>query len=406
MLRRVKRESHLSNPISYLYLVLPYGISSGFCSITLPFVLVRHGYSVAAAASVVALGLSANLWRFAGAPIVDLTLSLRRWYLLGLGACFVTLLGLGLMPLRVENAVVLTLVVFLAQIGANLAIIPVGGFIAHTVHEEEKGRAAGWYQAGNLGGMGLGGGAGVWIASHHSFFAASTVLALALLVSAFALRFVPDVSPFIEDSVKNRLGAMGRDLLELVRTPLGLLTICLVTSPIGSGAMNNLWSAVAPDWHTGADTVALVTGVLNGIISAIGCIAGGWIADRVGRWWSYFGSGTLIALIAIAMALAAPTSGAFSIWVLSYAFACGIAYAAFSAICLFATARGAASTKYSLLSSFGNLPVIYVTALDGWAHDRYGSAGMLFWEAAIGLIAVVLGGLAVAILKNRAAIPR
>ena len=154
-----------SNPITFGFLVLPYGISNGFVSITLPFVLVREGFSVAAAASVVALGLSANLWRFAGAPVVDLTLSLRRWYLLGLGACVVTLLLLGLMPLRPETAIALTAVAFLSQVGANLVVIPVGGFIAHTVRQDQKGRAAGWYQAGNLGGTGIGGGAGVWMAS-------------------------------------------------------------------------------------------------------------------------------------------------------------------------------------------------------------------------------------------------
>jgi MFS family permease len=137
-------EARSSNPITYLFLVLPYGISNGFVSVTLPFVLVRGGFSVAAAASVVALGLSANLWRFAGAPVVDLTLSLRRWYSLGLGACVATLLLLGLMPLRPETAIALTVVAFISQVGANLVVIPVGGFIAHTVPEDQKGRAAGW----------------------------------------------------------------------------------------------------------------------------------------------------------------------------------------------------------------------------------------------------------------------
>lgn len=254
--------------------------------------------------------------------------------------------------------------------------------------------------------MGLGGGAGVWVASHYSFFAASVVLAFALLLAGFALRFVPDVSPFHGETIPHRLRAMGRELLDLICTPLGLITIGLVTSPIGSGAMNNLWSAVAPDWQTGANTVALVTGVLNGVVSAVGCAAGGWIADRFGRWWAYFGSGILIALVAIGMALAARTPAAFSTGVICYAFTCGIAYAAFSAVCLFATGRGAASTRYAVLSSFGNLPVIYVTALDGWAHDRSSSAGMLYFEAAIGLVAVLLGGLAVARWLTRPAFAR
>jgi MFS family permease len=402
----VKREPHLSNPATYFFLVLPYGISSGFCTITLPFALVRAGFSVAAAGSVVALGLSANLWRFAGAPVVDLTLSLRRWFLVGLAASVVTLFGLGFMPLRPETVVALTVVVFIAQIGSNLSVIPVGGFMAHTVHDDEKGRAAGWYQAGNLGATGLGGGAGVWLTSHYSFFLAGVVLAAAMLVSALALRFVPDVRPISAERVGHRLREMGRDLLVLLRTPIGLITTIFVASPIGSGAMTNLWSAVAPDWHTSVNTVALVTGLLNGVLSATGCVVGGWMTDRVGRWWAYFGSGILLGLVAIAMALAARNSTAYSIGVLSYAFACGIAYAAFSGIILFAIGRGAASTKYSLLSSAGNLPVVYVTALDGWTHDRFGSAGMLYIEAASGIIAVALAGIVVARLKRTAAIPR
>ncbi|MBA3960684.1 MAG: MFS transporter [Chthoniobacterales bacterium] len=395
-----------SNPITYLFLLLPYGISNGFCSITLPYALVQHGFSVAAAASIVALGLSANIWRFVGAPVVDLTLSLRSWYLIGLTACVASLIGVGAMTLRPKTAVMLTIVVFVSQVGSNLVVIPVGGFIAHTVREEEKGRAAGWYQAGNLGGTGIGGGIGVWIVSQFSFFTAGVTLAAAMIVAALALRFVPDVRPFVSESVGHRIRLMGRDLLDLLRTPIGLLTAILVTSPIGSGAMNNLWSAVAPDWHTGVNTVALVTGVLNGVVGALGCIVGGWMTDRVGRWWAYFGSGVFLAIVAVGMAIAARSSSAFSAGVLAYAFVGGVAYAAFSALVLFAIGRGAASTKYALLSSFGNLPVIYVTAMDGWSHDRYGSAGMLYIEALAGIVAVLLAAVAVWHLRRRAAIPR
>src|SRR5438309_541431 len=107
-------------------------------------------------------------------------------------------------------------------------------------------------------------------------------------------------------------------------------------------------------------------------------------------WWLDGGSGralvgifwlgVLIALVAVVMAMAARSSSAFASGVLCYAFLGGIAYAAFSALVLFAIGRGAASTKYALLSSFGNVPIIYVTALNGWSHDRYGSAGMLMIE--------------------------
>lgn len=56
-----------TKPFVFVFLVLPYGISSGFFSITLPFVLTRSGFSVAIAASIVAIGVSANLWLSLGA---------------------------------------------------------------------------------------------------------------------------------------------------------------------------------------------------------------------------------------------------------------------------------------------------------------------------------------------------
>jgi MFS family permease len=205
-----------SNPFAYFFLVLPYGISNGFVGVTLPFVLVREGFSVAAAAAVVALGLSANLWRFAGAPLVDLTLTLRRWYLLGLTGCSITLLLLGFMPLRTEAVIALTAIAFLSQIGANFVVTPVGGFIAHTVAEDQKGGAGGWYQAGNLGGTGLGGGAGVWLASHYSLLAAGATLAGVMLPGGLALGFVPDVRPILGETI-------GRNCVRRSRSRSGRL---------------------------------------------------------------------------------------------------------------------------------------------------------------------------------------
>ena len=89
-----------TKPFVFFFLVLPYGISSGFVSITLPFVLTRAGFSVAIAASIVAIGISANLWRFLWGPIADLTLTARRWYLIGFSAAALTLFLLGLFPLN------------------------------------------------------------------------------------------------------------------------------------------------------------------------------------------------------------------------------------------------------------------------------------------------------------------
>ena len=128
-------------PFTFFFLALPYGISGGYVAVTLPFVLTRAGFSVATSASIVAIGFSANVWRFLWGPVADLTLTLRRWYAIGVGAGAGTLLFLSFMPLR-DNAV-LPAIVLLSQVAGTLVVLPVGGLMAHTVPEEKKGAPGG-----------------------------------------------------------------------------------------------------------------------------------------------------------------------------------------------------------------------------------------------------------------------
>ena len=72
----------------------------------------------------------------------------------------------------------------------------------------------------------------------------------------------------------------------MIKVPVTLFAIILVLVPIGTGAMANLWSAMAEDWKVDADTVALITGLLSGLISSLGCVAGGYLADRRGIWFA------------------------------------------------------------------------------------------------------------------------
>lgn len=383
------RNRESTAPFTFFFLVFPSGVSTGFASITLPFILVQSGFSVASAGYVVALGTSANLWRFIWGPVADFTLSARRWYLIGLSTTAATLLLLGLIPLYPNSTGLLNVVVFISQVAATLVVLPLGGLMAHTVSEEKKGRAAGWYQAGNLGGNGIGGGAGIWLAAHYSKEIAAWSVSLAMLASALALYFVSDVRLVTAETLRQRMQMLWKDVTTILRSAIPLLITILVCSPIAAGGMNNLWSAVAPDWNASADRVALVSGILNGVVSIIGCVIGGWVADRFGIWWAYFGSGALIGLVAIGMALMARTPGIYVSGVLSYAFAQGVAYAAFSAMVLVAIGRGAAATKYAALSSLGNLPVVYMTALDGWAHDKYGSAAMLHLDGFSGIVCII-----------------
>src|SRR5690349_9752853 len=124
-----------TSPITVFFLVLPNGISLGFISDALPFSLSRAGFTVATSASIVALGLSAQVWRFLWSPVADLAFTLRRWYAAGLVATSFSLLLLGVTPLRKDTTAILTALAFCSQVAASLIVLPVGGVMAHTVIE-------------------------------------------------------------------------------------------------------------------------------------------------------------------------------------------------------------------------------------------------------------------------------
>jgi predicted MFS family arabinose efflux permease len=171
---------------------------------------------------------------------------------------------------------------------------------------------------------------------------------------------------------------------------MGFLALVLCFLPIGSGAAGGLWSAVASDWHASGDTVALVTGVFGGVVMALGCLAGGWLCDRLHRQWVYVGFGLAQAACAVAMAAAPRTETLFVVFTTLYAFITGLTYAGFSAFVLEAMGLGAAATKYSAFASLSNTPIAYMTSLDGWAHARWGAGGMLLTEAAMGAAGLVV----------------
>jgi hypothetical protein len=55
-----------------------------------------------------------------------------------------------------------------------------------------------------------------------------------------------------------------------------------------------------------------------------------------------------------------------------------------------AIGKGAAATKYSLFASLSNMPIYYMTNVEGWAHDRWNAAGMLFTEAVLCAVGAAL----------------
>lgn len=389
MSRPDERHSH---PFLFMILILPFGVMSGYLTVSVAYLLAQAGIPVERIAALIALSYIPHTWKFAWAPIADITLSRRGWYLIGAGVSALGIFATGAIPAKLELLPLLSMIVLVSNFAVTFVGMAVESLMAYGTPEHEKGRAGGWFQAGNLGGSGLGGGLGLWIAQHSSApWMAGAVLGAACLLCSVALFFIPEPPPSrTAGGLRHNLVEVARDLWSVARSRRGYLALVLCFLPIGSGAASGLWSAVANEWRASADVVAIVTGVLGGVVMAVGCLAGGFICDRMDRKKAYVGYGMLQALCAAGMALAPRTPTTYVVFTLVYALITGLTYAGFSAFVLEAMGRGAAATKYSAFASLSNTPIWYMTLIDGAAHKRFGTQGMLLTEAAFGVLGLVL----------------
>jgi len=389
---RLPLASEMPHPAVFMLLIVPFGAMSGYLNVAVVFLLIQAGVRVDASAALVALSYGPQTWKFLWAPIVDTTLSRKRWYLIGSAVSAIGIYALGAMTAVESSLGLLSLIVLLSSFASTFQAMASESLMAYCTAEKTKCRAGGWFQAGNLGGYGLGGGAGLWLSQRvPPPGIGSLAIALTGLACALALLFVREPPmPDHAESYGRTLRALGPDLWQVARSRRGSLALLICFLPIGTGAASNLWAGVAGDWHASAETVALVTGVLGGVVSMFGCLGGGYLADRMNRKAAYALYGVLLTLCAVAMALSPRTESMYVVFTMTYAVVNGFCYAAFSAVALEAIGRGAAATKYNLFASLSNMPIGYMTAVHGWAAVRWGAGGMLNCEAVVAVVAVLL----------------
>ena len=383
---------HAAHPAVYLTLIIPFGVLSGYGGVTLGYALGQAGVTASGVAGLVALYYVPQTWKFLWAPVADLTLTRKRWYVLAAVLLALGFIATGLIPPRGENLGLLSASMFVASAASTFLAMSVESLMAYGTPDAQRGRAGGWFQAGNLGGQGLGGGAGLWLAQHFGEpWLPAVVLAVVSLACCVALAFIPEPPPTPRgETVAGSVRGVLRDLWSVARSRSGFLALLVCFLPIGTGAAANLLAAIADDWRASANTVALVTGALGGIASAIGCFIGGYLCDRMDRKTAYWVFGLAQALCAVAMAIAPRTESMYIAFVMVYWVITGFTYAAFSAVVLEAIGQGAAATKYNVFASLSNMPIAYMTLVDGWARTRWGTAAMLHAEALIGIAAIVL----------------
>src|SRR5262249_32473426 len=141
-------------PLAFAILIIPFGAISGYVTVAIDNLCTSHGLTVTDAALLVASGMFPHVWKFLWAPIVDTTLSRKKWYLLSVVLCAIGITAMSAIPLEKPNMRLLQTVIFVTNLASTFLGMSVEGIMAHTTPPEKRGRVGGWFQAGNLGGTG------------------------------------------------------------------------------------------------------------------------------------------------------------------------------------------------------------------------------------------------------------
>jgi MFS transporter, PAT family, beta-lactamase induction signal transducer AmpG len=371
-------------------LTVPYGSFNAVITVLIPFLLRKHGVPVDRIAGVVAISAIPNFWYFLWSPVVDTGFLRKTWVLIAAGAsalcAWIAILWAS------ATLTQLTVLLFAGNVVSMLLSSSNGALLSTTIDPLMRGRAGGWYNAGNLGGGALGAGLAIWLAGFTPLPVLSVIVAALVFLPALAVLWI------IEERVpRKRPGALfralGSDVWMLLRAPATWLGLMFFLSPVGSAAVANLISSVGPDYHASDAEVAWVSGVAGGLVSALGCMLGGFLCDRMRRTTAYAAAGLFSAIFSGWMALGPASAFTYAGGYIGYSLTAGMAYAAFTALQLEVLGKRphAAGTAYSLLGSSANLPIAYMTWVDGAAYKAAGRRGLMGVDAlANSVIAVLL----------------
>ena len=382
------------HPFVFAVLIVPFGAFGGFVSVALAFLATQRGLTVGQGAELIAIGMLPQVWKFFWAPVADTTLSRHRWYLISSTCCAAGTFAVATIPLGLPTLRLIQALVLATSVATTFLGFSVEAMMAHLTPEPDRGRVSGWFQAGNLGGSGIGGGLGLWLLTKlPAGWEAGLIVAVVMLGCAAVLPLLPDVAAEARDtSIGGAVRRVGSELWAVIRSRDGVLAAVLCFVPVGTGAAAGVLaqSSVAAHWGAGSGVVEWVQGFLSGIVSMVGCIAGGYGCARLGARTSYAVFGGIMAAVTAAMAFLPPTPLVYVAGNLAYAFVTGLSYAAFTGFVLDAIGAGVAATKYNGFASLSNTPIWYMGLFLAAVQTSLGPRDMLLGESACGVLGILI----------------
>ncbi len=350
----------------------------------LAFLLSQQGVESAARAHVVwLLALPTSLY-FLWSPITDFLVRRRTWLLSGALASAVLMVAAFRQPRLTSTGSMVMM--FLSACCSQLVVSSCGGMLGALKAERTRRVSASFYQSGSMAFGAAAASVMIWMSARVGRSMLGIVAGLLVAVPAlFAL-----AAPKQEVIAQSTFAAEWRRIwgefkATFLRWKAVPYTLCMVF-PMASGAAVGLLPGVARDYGVNGDSVAWMNGLVGTLLTAVGALAATLLPVKSRAAVTYLSVALVNAATLCVLWLGPLGPATYYAGVTLYLFTVGMSYALFTAVVLefLGDSGKSGSGRYSIINSLGNVPVLYVIALDGWGGSRFGPRGLPGTEAVVG----------------------
>ena len=374
-------------PWVFALLIIPMAVlSNGVISGGLSFLLSKQGVPMARSASIISLLNLPQTIYFLWSPITDFWIRRRTWLML---AATTSAIGLVIF-FQIKNLASPAAVslLFLSACFAQLVVAACGGIMGSLRSEAVRRRASSFYQGGSL----AFGAAGIYavatLAERMSLGHLGWVIAAMVALPSLVALAAPKQDVITAESASAIFKRIGREFRGTFFRWKALPYTLVVLFPMGSGAAIGLLPGLATDYHISGQQVAWMNGLAGSALTALGALAATLIPVRVRASVGYI----LVCLVneatLVVLWLGPLRPSTYFIGATLYLFTIGTCYAMFTAVVLefLGDSGKSGSARYSIINSMGNVPVVYMIAVDGLGYGRWGTRGLPAADAVVGFL--------------------
>ena len=411
--------------VTFFSLYLTEGIPLGFTATAIATQMRRQGLGPAEIGAFVGSLYLPWALKWMMGPFVDVLSSdrfgrRRTWITAMQGMLVLTLMAA--LPVNFTTEVKLfTFIIFLHNCFAATQDVAIDALACTVLKENERGLANGMMFGGAYLGQGIGG-SGVLFLIPYTGLPATFIFVSAVILSVTILIALPMREPkgpprptapgHPLTAAGRQIGAFGRDAYRaFIGSRAAWLGAIFAFMPIGAYGLNlALQSNLAVELGLNDNQVAKLA-LASTVITALGCVAGGWLSDRYGRrkMLGLFVAGTAIPGLVLAWIMArhgwimpvdtqlpdhAVPSAALvnAFWAACLAFAVfhGLMYGTRTAPFMDITTPAVAATQFTAYMAMMNFVISYSATWQGLSIERWGYPVTLMLDSGLGLICLVL----------------